>query len=274
MASVVASHSCALYLYATILIYNVNMKKYFSFSPEAYDYWSIIDTIRKYYPIGIENDSWMCYMKDPSRKELEEIVVKNIHEQSSLKEVWNNMCSSIEADLNKESIGTTFGQSPCFSAEIDLEKFENEQVWYRKKLCFAISLLGPFYSIYGIDFTAIKYPERDRHSHYCVNAITVSPFKEFEAPFLYLQKKIEEAWNHYRLVPFNVLNKYVRGLRVPHIQQEENTVYHALFNHMLLDKEFATFTRGDSNYGYEKWLIPGAKIGGWTAYPPNDIAEE
>lgn len=249
------------------------MKEYFSFSPEAYDYWPIIDTIKKYYPMGIENDHWMCYTKDPSNKNLDDIIVKNIHEESELKLIWNSVCADIIKDLNKECIETTYGQSPSFSAEIVLDKFENEKVWYCKKICFAISLISPFYTVYGIDETAIKYPERQNYSHYKDNAITTSPFEEFEPSFLYLQKKIEEKYGGYRLVPFYINKMYVRGLRVPRIQLEENTVYHALFNHLLFYMESDTFVRGQENYGYEKWLIPGAKIGEWTAYPPDNSGE-
>ncbi|MEP7319473.1 MAG: hypothetical protein ABI921_12055 [Panacibacter sp.] len=249
------------------------MKEYFSFNPETHDYWSIIETIKKYYPMGIEDDTWMCYNKDPSRKSLEEIIVKNIHEESEIKSIWNSLNTDVVKDLNKELIGTTYGQSPSFSAELILEKFENEKVWYRKKLCFSISLLGPFYTIYGIDETAINYPERKNYSYYKINAITTSPLEEFETPFLYLQKKIEEKWEAYKLVPFYINSMYVKGLKVPQIQQPENTVYHALFNHLLFYIDTYISVRGKDSYGYERWLVPGAKLGGWTAYPPDSQLE-
>lgn len=249
------------------------MKEYFSFDTEAYDYWPIIDTIKKYYPLGIEKDDPMSSIKDPSRKKLEEIIIKNIHEKSGLWAIYDNLHTDIVTDLNKEFIGTTYGQSPSFSGEVVLNKFENENVWYRKKLCFAISLIGHFYTIYGIDETAIKYPERKNYSYYKINAVTTSPFEEFEIPFLYLQKKIEEKWQEYRLVPFYINKMYVRGLSVPQIQLDENTIYHAPFNHLLFYMDFNISKRGNESYGYESWLIPGVEVGGWTAYPPDNPGE-
>ena len=59
----------------------------FSFRTDRYDFWSIYEAIKKYYPIGISESLEESF---PGRKEKEKLIVENIHQPENYKSRWED----------------------------------------------------------------------------------------------------------------------------------------------------------------------------------------
>ena len=231
------------------------MKLNFSFNTSQYDLWEIYETIKKYYPIGLSHHEGKgIYFEYAGIKELEKIVVENIHDNKNWNERWVKFTEEIGKEINKEIIGTTYGQAPSFSSSVILERNQIENFHHQKELHFAVSLIGNFYQIYGFDITRIL--EKNRKGGYTsVNVVTTSPHEEFKLPFEFVEKKIKEKYPNHKIVPFSFGQLIIKGLQVRYLDDEECSVNQALFNQFLSEKNISVFTRGDKYYGIDKWKI-------------------
>jgi hypothetical protein len=242
----------------------------FSFNPDRHNFWPIYETIVKYYPIGISKESSL-YLRYPGIKALEEIVVRNIHDKDTYDTLWTNFEKSVQDAFGKEVVGTTYGQAPSFSAFLRINHWQHEQVSIRKELHFAVSLAGPFFTIYGKEVARFEELESiyDIHTGYESSVVlTVSPFEEYKEPFVALKKSIELHFKGYKFVPFAINQDYVEGLSVRYIDLKVNTIYHALFNHLLFADDHQQWIRGDEYYGYDAWEIDSPAPEEWIILPP------
>ncbi|NRF37948.1 hypothetical protein [Pedobacter foliorum] len=229
------------------------MKHNFSFNTHNQDFWPIYEAIKHIYPIGIKRIS-NAYFDYPGIKELGTKLGSAINEAETYKS-WTQFTEEISKHYNLEVIGTTYGQAPSYSADIIIEQTETETFKTVKKLSFAISLVGNFFTIYGVDETFIiekgdgAYP-----MHYpSINIVTASPFKEFESIFKELKETIETKFNDYKFIPYAVNLMVIDGLQVMYLDdKEEYTIYNALFN-QFLDSYDSMFLRGDQYFGYTDW---------------------
>lgn len=232
------------------------MKYNFSFNSANYDFWELYETIKKYYPIGIaQREGRGIYNEYPGIKELISIVIENVHDNNNYTERWVNFTDAIGKDLDKEVIGTTYGQAPSFSASIILERNEVGDCLHSKELHFSVSLLGKFFQIYGLD-TTIILEKNDQGGYSAVNVVTVSPFEEFKESFEFVEKKIKNKYPTHRIVPFASGQTIINGLQVSYLDDEICSVNMAIFNHFLRDAYMPRFTRGDPYYGSEYWKRP------------------
>lgn len=225
------------------------MKNYFSFRTDRYDFWPVYDAIKKYYPLGVSKD-YDSYFEYPGLKMLEKLIVDTIHQPSQFKESWKKLCDDYSTSHKIKVIDSTYGIAPSFSAimEWDAGKFGDRVV--AKELHFAISLLGPFYTVFGLDNTSLQDNETPyRHSH----RIIISPFHEHKAHFNQIREEIEQAFPGYKFVPYFIHSSYIKGLEVRYRDEKSNTIYNALFNDLCTFKSPAV---GEQfTYGFDQWLI-------------------
>ncbi len=226
----------------------------FSFNPNTHNLWEIYEAIHNYYPIGLSRDS-AVYMEYKGIKELEKLVVENIHDKENYLQRWDSFTTQIGAELDKEVVGTTFGQAPSFSSSIILKKDTIQSCTHSKELHFSVSLLGNFYQIYGIDATTIddvgsEYNKR----YYALNVITTSPYKEFENAFKFVEYRIKDKFPGYKIIPFEYGQTLIKGLQVRYIDDEDCSINKALFNHFLSKDNIIGSIRGDRFYGKDQWL--------------------
>jgi len=229
------------------------MKYNFSFDAYSHNFWPIYEVIKRFYPIGIKRVS-NAYFDYPGIKELEAKVASNIHDEEAFKS-WTQFEEEISKEYNLKVIGTTYGQAPSYSADIIIEQTDTESFRSIKKLSIAVSLAGDFFTIYGIDETAIKEKGSGEHpiSYPSINVLTASPFKEFESIFKGLKKTIETKFTGYKFIPYAVNSMVIDGLQVRYLDdKDECTVYNALFN-QFLDSYDSMFLRGDQYFGYGDW---------------------
>jgi hypothetical protein len=235
----------------------------FYFNTDKFDFWKMYDDIKKYYPIGIRKEEGSIFFFYPGLKELENIIVKNIHDENEFAK-WQNFEKEIEQSLQKPVIGTTYGQAPSFSSFIELEKYDVENITITKELHFFVSLVGPYYTILGQDMSFVKIDSRNFIS---ANHLTLSPEEKYSDAFIFLCDNIEKKFPDYRFVPFHIYSQVIEGLDVRYNDEHLNRIFHALFNNQV---NFNVQYLGDEFYRHEQWIKEGYIDTGnkWTVYPP------
>ena len=234
------------------------MEPNFSFNTQTHDYWDIYESIRKYYPIGLERKEGKgIYFQFPGIKKLEEILIENVHDHQNYKERWVKFTKGIGRELKKEIIGTTFGQAPSFSSSIVLERNRFESCMHSKELHFSVSFVGGFFQIYGIDMTMVM-EEDEQRGYSSVNVVTTSPLLEFRESFEFVERKLRERYTDYRMVPFRIGQTVIHGLEVAYLDDKNCTINQALFNDFSGEDRGARSTRGDRYYGEKDWRKAGA----------------
>src|SRR3569833_1044030 len=223
------------------------MKRYFSLDNRYNTLFSLIgETIKSYYPVGISN-SEPGYHENAGIKKLQELMWEGMGVRNNFRN-WTTYVNRVCMKLGKETASTTYGPRPCYSADLILERYEDEALIRTKKISFAVSLLGPYYSICGIDETTIKAFDDEMHKYFnAINVVTVSPFKEFEADFLFVEQQVTKRFKNYKFVPFQVCMSFIENVETLDSIADNGTVYSALFNHLFY---FYThnFSRGDRSY--------------------------
>jgi hypothetical protein len=216
-------------------------------------YGELIETVTHYYPIGIKSSA-DSYHTFSGQVALSEIVIDNIHKVKNYKSRWKEFENKLKFALNKKIWGETYATKPSFSASVIIKKSKHHDLIHIKKLHFSVSLLGPYYTIYGIDETAIVDEKDGRDLYYsAINTVTVSPYKEYESSFISLRELIEKQFTDYKFIPFKLHSKSIEGLFDPYHNDEEMTIYGALFDDFLQGYNLYK-TRGDSQYGTDVWV--------------------
>ena len=229
------------------------MKFHLPLSPMQQDYYgSLVDTILQYYPIGIKSDS-PEYYDYPGQIRLGEIVVDNIHNAKNFKSRWKEFEKEIRVESKKRIYGETYASRPSFSSSLILKRNVFGELVHLKTLHFSVSLIGPFFTIFGVDETGIK-DERDGHDllYSNKNIVTVSPYKEFEQCFNFIINKIEQRYQGYKFIPFRLHSMLIDGV-YDMLSDKECSIYEALFDDCLSGYDTIRM-RGDTRYGYEEWI--------------------
>ncbi|WP_333865182.1 hypothetical protein [Chitinophaga sp.] len=231
------------------------MKFYFTFDPETHDYWPVYDAIKKYYPVGLRPNDALYYTYE-GRKLLGDILVEQVHDPARFKE-FTDFSEKAGAAMGCEIIGWTFGQEPSLAFEVILERIVQKPVEYVRKLYFAKSVIGDFYTIYGLETTTVWKEDGELPRQYrSDNVITVSPAAEFQDPFLQLKGLVNEHFPGHKQVPFYILRMYLHGLYTPFDELNEATVFHALFSQHF-DAKHAHRALGDDTYAKNEWWKEG-----------------
>src|SRR5688572_2019692 len=125
------------------------------FDAEKFDFWKIYETIRHFYPIGVENSDAKFYRSYPGQIELDQLLSEKIHDQQHFQS-WVSFTDNIAIHLQKEIIGTTNGQSPAYSSVVQLETNTTGNLTRNKEITFFVSILGPYYTIIGQDTNEVR----------------------------------------------------------------------------------------------------------------------
>jgi hypothetical protein len=242
------------------------MEKNFSFDFKQYDFWPIYETIKKYYPVGIvwqEDDSEESfYQQYPGQKAKDQLIEDNIHLRKNYQQRWGKVLKLLQKQVDQSVEDTSH---PCYSGVIQLEKQETTRFILTKELHFVVSLLGPYYTLYGLDKSWLLlegelpfFPDREEHqkhlNHYqTTHAITISPFLEYESIFRIVHQRLKASFPDYRFVPYPIYYQQLQGLYTGE-KDSKGYIYQALFNQRL---DLTAKARGDVRYGYREWLKEG-----------------
>ena len=173
------------------------------FYNEKFDFLKIYDSIKHFYPIGLRKGKDIMFHSYPGIKELANIVIENIHENDNYFARWEDFTKQIENIIQREIIGTKYGQAPSFSAFVHLDTFSFDNFTRKKELHFFVSLIGPFYTVIGQDKNIIKAGGKLFSN---TSYLVVSPEYEFADTFNFLCDQIEKRFQGFRFVPFNICN--------------------------------------------------------------------
>jgi len=228
-----------------------------------HDFSAIEETLYKYFPIkNFELYNEENVQNFQGFKEIEEILNDNFFTTKNYRERWGKFKKFLKQEFKKTIYESMVAWYPCYSGFIVLQKDSNKNLTYRKELHFFISLLGPYYTILGIDKSEVQLEEAFRDLDQAENSIirtypanhvlTVSPYMEYKESFIILQKKILEYFPSLKYVPYQVNLRKVEGISLLYPESEGNikdSVFSALFKP---DHSLNTTTRGDAFYGYDE----------------------
>lgn len=234
------------------------MEQNFSFNSEKYDYWPIYETINHYYPIGILPDSpekadpaWQIYHQYKGQRAFGKLISENFIDQNVFQEKWASIGADLGKNLNLRAEGTTYGEVPSYSFYLELSNIEAGNHTVFKRLHVAISLLGPFFTIWGGDGSMLQLKGK---FYQAINVITISPFEEYEQIFKEVYQEIKARFPGYRFVRHSLYNMTLPGLECRNHSYptgKKGLIYHALFNYLLTGYEV---TRGDRYFGSDYWI--------------------
>ncbi len=242
------------------------MKTVFSFNPKRYNFWPIYEALKEYYPIGIKDTYPGIYYDYPGTKRLEELVVDNVNIRAHYRERWIRVKRKWQKEVGKPIRETTYGQAPSFSAYVEVSRKKVDSCIVSKELHFAVSFLGSFYTIFGLENTTLI--EEDRH-YPQTNRVIISPTSGYDQYFTKLSEEIEKDFSGYKFVPYFIHHMFIDGLRMRHQDDDENRVYHALFNDNFAFS--APIVGEEHHYGMDQWLVDDPDEGGgggWVVRPP------
>lgn len=206
---------------------------------------SIAVAINEIYPIGlkIDTDGYNAY---PGIQKKDALVKENMTKHNSFQKPWKEFLAELKKSMKWQIQNTSYAHEHSFSANVILERYQDDALLRTKKLIFVVSLLAPFFSIFGVDETTIKDEINGHQIGYStINVVTVSAYKEFKDIFLLVNQNLEEKFQGYQLIPFNKCMCYVEGLSSLDGKDEDCTVYNALFNNFF-NNAYQGYTRGYS----------------------------
>jgi len=192
------------------------------------DYLKIFEDIVKYYPIGISqyDPKYLTYSGTISlqRKCYDKL-------ESPLYKKWKMLVG----DIKKESgVASADAESPlfypCYTGNLLIHKEKRGAITFKRSLVFHLSLLGPYYTIYGLDSVIIKGID-GKYSDF-EPLLYASPIDVYEEFFPLLRMKIEEIYHGYQLLSQYTLGKRVKSLDVCGAKVKEgqdSSVFQALF---------------------------------------------
>lgn len=233
---------------------------------QKHDFSSIQETLSKYFPVENPEHYNKKNIGDfKGVKAIEEILDDNFCTNKRYLERWGKFKKFLKQELKKPIHETMIAWYPCYSGFITLKKEKFKNITYTKELHFFISLLGPYYTILGIDRSEVEleevYPDLDSSEkikyrvYDASHVLTVSPYQEYKELFLILQNKVLEYFPSFKYIPYDINKKKVKGISLVYPDCEakvKGSVFSALFRPEV---SFNTETRGETSFGFNEWLI-------------------
>jgi hypothetical protein len=218
-----------------------------SFYSDKYNFWQVYETIKKFYPIGVQIDDNSAVNSYPGFQKLEAIISDSINDEQYFYNHWESWTNEISREINKLVIGTTYAQQPSFSSFVQLEISFLDTLTRTKELHFFVSLAGSFYSIIGQDINSVVVGGKTFRS---TNYLVISPEEDFADAFRLLESKIEKKFAGYRFIPFDICYKEINGLFIGNPPVCPGLVFHALFGDQIT---LSSRVIGNRYYKYDDW---------------------
>jgi hypothetical protein len=221
----------------------------------------IAETIGEYYPIG-HSTRPTSNKELPGFKKIGMLMNSEFLDKKAYKSKWGKLTSDLEKALQKSIYSYPDLGGGGFLGEIPISEEKQSDFIRKKSLCFYISVLGPFFSIQGIDSSIAILPIESRsggmHSgnFAATHAVTVSPIFEYLEVFNQLEDELRSHFPGYLFVPYNVGMSTMKFISIAdelRNAQTMDTVYEGLFGRSAVHD---CLTRGDERYGMSDWLTP------------------
>ncbi|GLU55749.1 hypothetical protein [Dyadobacter frigoris] len=219
----------------------------FYFNSNKFDFWEIYDCIKRNYPLSIKKDETGFFSSYPGLIELGHLLTKKFSEGGEYKK-FTDFLLELESNIGKKIEDTTYGQAPSYSGYLEFETFTHENHKRTKELHFYISVLGPFYTIVGMDKNTVTV---DWMTFQKPTYLIISPGSEYKENFIFLENNIERQFPGYKFVPYDIYSQNIEGLEVYYDTGNFNTVFNGIFASSV---DFNSMKIGDEFYKYGQWL--------------------
>jgi hypothetical protein len=192
-------------------------------------YISVYETIIKYYPIGLDEFE-PIYQEYSGFRLLQQLCLNKLEDKMYKK--WKSLIDSVKKEypelivVSRES--TLLDHS--YTATFGLLREEKGTITYFREIYLNLSVIGPYYHIYGSDRVSINNP--GHQLFFSQPILTISPIDIYEPLLPMLRKKIEDNFSDYKFVPFYLLIKRPKSLSVAGANVgdgQDASIFQALF---------------------------------------------
>ncbi|WP_149070738.1 hypothetical protein [Hymenobacter lutimineralis] len=233
-----------------------------------HNYWPLYTTIQQYYPLGLHHTPDRSGFAEsyPGQIALEQIISERLSDYPAFRRRWKPFQEHLR-EQTKKPVHQEEGVYPSYQGYIPIRKRAANIGTHRKTLHFAISLLGPYFTIYALDTSSVELsetwhlmgnpaPKTTLLPHEAIHAVTVSPYEEYTELFHTLEAAILGWFPEYRLVPFSIGCMSLAGLIVEGCKTQPAPIHAALFHPNIPTQALSTpQCRGDQWYGSSRWRI-------------------
>ncbi len=149
-----------------------------------------------------------------------------------------------------------------FFGEVIIEEDKKTDFIRQKSLRFYVSIIGPFFSIHGVDSSIAlleiesRVKDFNKGNFAATHAITISPVFEYYEAFKKLEDQLRSFFPGYLFVPHAVGMSTIRNISVAdelRDTQSLDTIYEGIFG---MSPVHTCLTRGDRYYGMSDWVKP------------------
>jgi hypothetical protein len=228
-----------------------------------HDFALIQKVIGEYFPVGrgkrITPEAASSFAGFQKRGELYNSEFLN---EKAYRAKWGKLSRHIKKLLKRKVWEFPDMMGGGFVGEVTIFEDRHPDFERKKSLRFYVSILGPFFSIHGIDSvrsllaTGLDSRPADKGHFDATVAITVAPIFEYLDDFKILEAALRVFFPGYLMVPHCVGMSTIRNISNAEDYgplRPMDTIYEALFGTMAVH---ACPFRGDSRYGMDDWLKP------------------
>lgn len=228
-----------------------------------HDFTLISDTIKEYFPVGKPKRLTSKTVASSARfKKIGKIVNEEFLNDKAYRDKWGKLISSLKEVFKKRVEGHPDLSGGGFVGEVIIEEDKTPDFIRQKSLRFYISIIGPFFSIHGVDSSIalleIESRVKDFNKGYfaATHAITISPVFEYEDVFNKLEDELRLFFPGYLFVPYDIGMSTIKNISIAdglHDNKSMDTIYEALYGRAAVHE---CLTRGDRRYGMSDWVKP------------------
>lgn len=227
------------------------------------DFTLIANTIKEYFPVSKPKRlTAKTVASSPGFKKMGKIVNEEFLNQKAYRQKWGKLTSHLKKAFKRPVHGHPDLSGGGFFGELIIEEDKKPDFIRKKSLMFYVSILGPYFSIHGVDSSiALLEIESDTRgfnsgNFAATNAITISPVFEYQEEFNKLEDELRSFFPGYLFVPYVVGMSTIKNISIADESRDPrrmDTIYEALFG---VGAVHNCLTRGDQYYGMSDWVKP------------------
>lgn len=227
------------------------------------DFTLISDTIKKYFPVDKPKRlTSKTVSASPGFNKIGKIANAEFVDDKAYRDKWGKLTSNLKKVFKKPVHGYPDLSGGGFFGEVIIEEDKKPDFVRQKSLKFYVSILGPFFSIHGVDSSVAlleiesHVPDFNKGNFEATHAITISPVFEYQEVFNKLEDELRSFFPGYLFVPYTVGMSTIKNISVADELRDPrslDTIYEGLFG---LGAVHDCLTRGDEYYGMNDWVKP------------------
>jgi hypothetical protein len=228
-----------------------------------HDFTLISDTIKEYFPIDKPKRlTSKTVSSSPGYRKIGKIVNQEFLNQKAYRDKWGKLTSNLKKAFKRPVDGHPDLSGGGFIGEVIIEEDKKPDFIRKKSLRFYISIIGPFFSIHGVDssIALLEFESRvkdfNKGNFAATHAITISPVFEYQEVFNKLEDELRSFFPGYLFVPYDIGMSTIKNISVAdelHDNRSMDTIYEALYGRAAVHE---CLTRGDGRYGMNDWVKP------------------